>query len=464
MNTFAIDTKILNSRENTKKFSCVNFTQKIWIIEYVVLYLRKIYAVMNKFTNSVSGKIALTGVMALILLIPLEMVKSQIRDRQEALDTSQREVAASWGLPQTLTGPVLQFTYEELGKNASDKIIMEKKTSNLYPRTLHFEIETTTQELHRSIYDIMVYGADVVATGEFVIPESYNKREYTSESVWMGFSDLRGIEGTVDFVLGQETYTLRDGTEAKSDHKKQPRIIGPVELQTAVMDGKTVLPFKLTYRVRGSSSLMVKPYGEITEVRIHSNCPNPSFIGDFLPSEREVSEDGFSARWSVSKINRGSPDDTSFGVNLLKGVTQYQQTTRSAKYGILIILLVFIAGLSLEFLGKKRISLVQYLIIGLSLVLFYALVLSFSEFMPFAVAYGLSSLMTVGALYAYFRGILRGPAWLPATLVAVAYLFCYILIQMETFALLSGTLVLFALLLGVMYLTRNLNLENQTDN
>jgi inner membrane protein len=230
------------------------------------------------------------------------------------------------------------------------------------------------------------------------------------------------------------------------------------------MDGKTVLPFRLTYRVRGSSSLMVKPYGEITEVRMHSNCPDPSFTGDFLPSEREVGEEGFTARWSVSKINRGDPDDTSFGVNLLKGVTQYQQTTRSAKYGILIILLVFVAGLALELTGKKSINLVQYLVIGLSLVLFYALVLAFSEFMPFVVAYSLSALMTVGALFFYFRGILRDhSAWLLTCLVAVAYLLSYILIQMETYALIAGTLVLFALLAGVMYLTRNLNRPEKTD-
>ena len=191
---------------------------------------------------------------------------------------------------------------------------------------------------------------------------------------------------------------------------------------------------------------------------MHSNCSDPSFTGDFLPYEREVSDEGFSARWSVSKINRGDPDDTSFGVKLLKGVTQYQQTTRSAKYGIIIILLVFIAGLSMELLGKKKISLVQYLIIGLSLVLFYALVLSFSEFIPFSVAYGLSAIMTVGALFGYFRGILRDQsAWLLTSLVAVAYLLSYVLIQMETYTLLSGTLVLFALLMGVMYLTRNLN-------
>ena len=186
---------------------------------------------------------------------------------------------------------------------------------------------------------------------------------------------------------------------------------------------------------------------------MRSDCPDPSFTGDFLPSEREVTDEGFTARWSVSEINRGNPDDTSFGVNMLQGVTQYQQTTRSAKYGILVILLVFIAGLAVELVGKKKIDLVQYLVIGLSLVLFYALVLSFSEFMRFPVAYGLAALMTVAALFGYFRGM----AWLLTALVAVAYLLSYILLQMQTYALLAGTLLLFVLLVGIMYLTTNLN-------
>ena len=418
---------------------------------------------MKCVNNSLPLKLALTAVMALLLLIPLAMVKNQILDRQDAFSQSKREVAAGWGLEQTLTGPVLQIDYSEPAKNASGETVMGKKSANIYPQTLKYEIETTTQELHRSIYDIMVYGADVVVTGDFVIPAHYGQKEITGESVCIGLSDLRGIDGEVLFHLADEKYSLREGTDTKNP-QGHPRLMEPVQLEPAVMDGKTVLPFRLTYRVRGSSCLMVKPYGEITEVRMHSNCPDPSFTGDFLPSEREVGEEGFTARWTVSKINRGAPDDTSFGVNLLSGVTQYQQTTRAAKYGILIILLVFIAGLSLELLGKKTISLVQYLIIGLSLVLFYALVLAFSEFMPFVVAYSLSALMTVGALFFYFRGILQDrSAWLLTCLVAVAYLMSYVLIQMETYALIAGTLVLFALLAGVMYLTRNLNRPEKTD-
>ena len=403
-----------------------------------------------KLKDSLPLKIALMGVLALLMLIPLAMIQGQIHDRQRAADSSRDEVAASWGRAQTLTGPVLKLSYDTEVLDKDQKKTTKKATGTVYPRMLSYEIDTQTQTLHRSIYDVLVYGADVVVTGDFVILAYLGEEELTEQVVTMGLSDLRGVEGSVDITLGEQKYAFHSGSSSFLSE--------PIDLDKSLMDGKTVLPFRLTYRVKGSSSLMVRPYGETTEVKMKSDCPDPSFTGDFLPSDREVREDGFTARWSVSEINRGNPDDTSFGVNLLQGVTQYQQTTRSAKYGILVILLVFIAGLAVELVGKKKIDLVQYLVIGLSLVLFYALVLSFSEFMRFPVAYGLAALMTVAALFGYFRGILRDrSAWLLTALVALAYVISYILLQMETYALLAGTLLLFLLLVGIMYLTTNLN-------
>ena len=417
------------------------------------------------FWDSLPVKIALMGILALLMLIPLAMVQGQISERQDSASASQDEVAVSWGRAQTLTGPVLELSYDVEVKDQNQEKTARRETATVYPRSLVYDIDLPVQTLHRSIYDIMVYGSEVEVTGDFVIPSVYSEKELKDQAVSIGISDLRGIDGAVEITLGEQSYSFHSGSGMKKVTytvngvaSGDASLSEPVDLDKALMDGKTAIPFRLIYRVRGSSSMMVRPYGEITEVKMHSDCPDPSFTGDFLPSEREVTEDGFTARWSVSEINRGNPDDTSFGVNLLQGVTQYQKTIRSAKYGILVILLVFIAGLAVELVGKKKINLVQYLVIGLSLVLFYALVLSFSEFMNFSLAYLLAALMTVAALFGYFRGILRDrSAWLLTALVALAYLLSYVLLQMETYAFLVGTLVLFALLVGIMYLTRNLN-------
>ena len=399
------------------------------------------------FKTSLPVKIGFIAIFTLLLLIPLAMVKDQIRDRQYAAEGSQREVAESWGNAQILAGPALAFTYdipvEEKGKMSWKSI-----TETVYPRNLDYDIQLSTQILHRSIYDIQVYGSEILATGDFVLPAGLARDSLSGQTVRIDLTDLRGIDGAVELQLGGQQIPMRSLCE-------------PIALDPALMDGKTVLPFQLRFRLRGSASMMVRPYGETTEVRMHSNCPDPSFCGDFLPTEREITEDGFTARWVVSEINRGRPDATAFGINLLPGVTQYQKTMRSAKYGIIIILLVFVAGLAVELVSKKRISALQYLIIGLSLILFYSLVLAFSEFMSFGLAYFLAALMTVTALFGYFRGILRDRvAWVLTGFVALAYSLSYLLLQMENFAFLAGTLILFVLLVGVMYLTRNLNKED----
>ena len=408
-----------------------------------------------KANTSLFFKIALVAIIALLMLIPLTMVKSLVRERQNYADGCRAEVAQSWGNAQTLSGPAIEFSYDQEETDADGKKVVRHQKKTVYPKDLRYDVAASTQKLHRSIYDVMVYRSEVTAEGSFVIPKEMAGLDLKSAFVTLGISDLRGIEGNVNLSLDGQDYIFSEGSAGGRDEKAHIReALSPDRLR---MDGATVLPFSLHFKMKGSETLSVRPYGELTEVHVHSDCPDPSFTGDFLPSERDVRPDGFDAKWVVSQINRGKPDDTSFGVRMLQPVTQYRQSERSAKYGILIILLVFIAGLAVELVGKKEISLVQYVVIGLSLVLFYALVLAFSEFMAFPAAYALAAAMTTAALLGYFRGILHDrKAWLLGILVALAYAVSYFLLQMETYAFLTGTLILFALLTAIMYLTRNL--------
>ena len=400
------------------------------------------------FFDKLLWKIILMALLSLMLLIPLAMIQEQIRDRKQSADETLGEVSGSWGWAQTLSGPEVTFFRERTEQEKKDKDDGTLVPLAVCPERLVYDVDTRTQSLHRAIYDVMVYTADITASGGFLFPESC--RDYGVKTVFsLGLNDLRGIEGAVSLSIGGREYSVTQGGNGKVSQQ--------IELDPACFGSGQAVPFEIRFRTRGSQGLYFKPFGEVTEVRLRGDCPAPSFDGDFLPSEREVREDGFSASWTVSAINRGRPDETSFGVKLLQGVSQYQQTTRSAKYGILIILLVFVAGLAVELVGKKRIHLIQYLVIGLSLVLFYALLLAFSELMAFWLAYLLAAGMTTAALTGYFRGILKDrTAWLLGCLVAIAYIVCYILLQMETYALVAGTLVLFVILVGIMYFTRDL--------
>ena len=400
------------------------------------------------FSDRLLWKIILMAALSLLLLIPLTMIREQIRERQQNADNSLGEVSGSWGWAQTLSGPEVTFFRERTEQEKKDKDDGTLVPLVVCPERLVYDVDTRTQSLHRAIYEIMVYTADITASGSFLFPESCS--DYGVKTIFsLGLNDLRGIEGAVSLSIGGREYSVTQGGNG--------RVSQEIELDPACLGTGQAIPFEIRFRTRGSQGLYFKPFGTVTEVRLRGDCPSPSFDGDFLPSEREVREDGFTASWTVSAINRGRPEETSFGVKLLQGVSQYQQTTRSAKYGILIILLVFVAGLAVELVSRKGIHIIQYLVIGLSLVLFYALLLSFSELMAFWLAYLLAAAMTTAALTGYFRGILKNrTAWLLGALVAVAYIVCYVLLQMETYALVAGTLVLFVILVGIMYFTRDL--------
>lgn len=393
-------------------------------------------------------KIGLMAVVALLLLIPLSMVKDQVNERWESMRNSLHDIELSWGGEQCLSGPKICFEYESQRKDKDGNTVTDKEEQELYPADLKYAADVETQILHRSIYDITVYNSIIKTSGTFIIPE--NLKGLDKGTLLVSISDLRGIEGAASIDFNGRKY---DFTAANEGRAIETIIDIP---EDAAAEG-TVLPFVMEFRLKGSDAIQFKPVGDMTEIEMTSDCSTPSFVGSFLPTERDVKENGFSAKWIVSQINRGAPESTEFGVQLLQPLTQYQQTTRSAKYGILIIILVFLAGFIVELITKKDINILQYLVIGLSLVLFYSLLLSFSEIMPFWLSYLIAAVMTTLALTGYFKGILKSKlAYLLGILVALAYVINYILLQMETFALLGGTLVLFVCLLIVMYFTKDI--------
>ena len=389
-------------------------------------------------------KVCIISVLALLMGIPLIMVRSQISDREYQHQHSLDDITDSWGHPQTFTGPLIRYEYlKETGEEKEKKTVSE----TIYPDDLKYEVSSTAKELHRSIYDISVYTADLTIQGNFIVDERLASVGYGE--LILGMDDLKGIQGEPAFTLNGKALRIKASSAGvKAD----------ITLDEGAREGD-LIPFQVSLTINGSKSLSFKPAGRITEVEMRSDYPDPSFFGDFLPAERDIRPDGFTAKWSVSQITMASPADNCFGVNLVKPVTQYRQTERAAKYGILIIFLIFIAGFVVEMVSKKPINLIQYMVIGASLVLFYALLLAFSDFLSFGLSYLIASVMTTAALGAYFAGIVKSKwALLLIGLVALAYGIIYILLQMETFAFLAGTLLLFIILCVIMRLTKEMKL------
>ena len=382
--------------------------------------------------------IGLIIVLVLIMLIPLGMIRRQVDERSQNRSATLRDITGNWGGPQTFTGPWISYLYDN-GK--------ESANAGLYPDSLRYVVNCSSQQLHRSIYDVSVFTADLSIQGTFVL-DARLASSHKAELI-LNLNELKGIQGNPSFVLDGKALSVRSGDKG---------IRAEIELPKGAKDGDTI-PFSVTMRIKGSEALMFKPVGNLTEVEMTSDYPDPSFCGDFLPTEREVNADGFTAKWSISRITMASPSSNSFGVRMIMPVTQYLQTERATKYGILVILLVFIAGFVVEMVSRKPINIIQYLVIGASLVLFYSLLLAFSDFLSFGLSYLIASVMTVGALSGYFAGLVKSKwAFLLAGLTALAYGVIYVLLQMETFAFLAGTLLLFIILCVIMFLTRKLKL------
>ncbi|MDP3975907.1 MAG: inner membrane CreD family protein, partial [bacterium] len=205
------------------------------------------------------------------------------------------------------------------------------------------------------------------------------------------------------------------------------------------------------------------------------------FMGGFLPAESNLSDKGFTAHWSVYSFNRGFPQQwttaspslprgalqsSEFGVDLLTTVNTYQQNSRSLKYAMLFLLLTFTSYFLFEVLSKMRIHPLQYLFVGFAMCVFYLLLLSMSEHIAFLSSYLISSAATVVLISLYSVWVLRGKlrALLMAFLLTFIYGYLYVLLQLQDYALLIGSLSLFVVLALVMFLTRKLDWYEVTVN
>ena len=404
---------------------------------------------VNSNAKRTAIKVSLVAVISLLLLIPLAMIKGVIEDRERTKEVVTMEVANSYAKPQTVSAPDL-VSYVVETKTADKK--SEPSGRQTYVADYHsycsqvdYTADVETDILHRSIYDVIVYNSRVKISGKLPVTEkSIVARE---NEFRFKVADIKGFSNPSQLTFGGQSFELRRKSEA---------LVADVVFPKGAKAGDLIY-FAFTFDLKGTESLFFNPSRDgNTTVAISSSYPHPSFQGAMLPNTREVKDDGFNATWSVSSFNSSSYDD--MGVKFVDPANPYQQSMRSAKYGMLIIILVFVAGLLVEFLTRREINPIQYAVIGLSLVLFYSLLLAFSEFMAFVIAYIIAALMTTGALMFYFRAILKSrSAYIFGGFVSIVYALNYMLLQMETYALLTGSVVLFLLLCVVMYLTANMN-------
>ncbi len=428
----------------------------------------------NWMKNSATVKLIIITVLMLLLLIPASMIKNIISEREQRNREAIEEVSKSWATAQEVKGPILTIPVAcEIKKD--EETITQTKYWYVLPEDLHINGAVTPKKLRRGIYDVVVYNSHLAISGKFKLNEPTIRAEtvnflYNEAFLTIGITDLRGIKDKIQVNWNKKTL----GVEPGSRITNQIHSGVTVALPNLSIQNNKAFNFHFTLDLQGSKTLNFVPLGSMTQVELTSPWQSPSFNGNFLPTERKLTPEGFYAEWKVLELNRNFPqswvnksqfkemEQAIFGVDLILPLDNYQKSMRSAKYAAMTIALTFLVFFLVEVLNKKKIHPLQYALVGLGLVLFYILLVSITEHFNFNVAYGISTIAIVLLISLYSISIFRNRKLtliLFSTIIAV-YGFLFVTLQLTDYALLMGSIGLLLILGATMYFTRNIDWYN----
>lgn len=435
------------------------------------------------FFQSTTAKMIMVGFLTLVLLIPLFFVQDLISERSQRKNEVTREVSNLWGSDIQFYGPILKIPYTSYDNyNVTDTktgatTIQKKATTNyayFFPNELTNSSKVIKNEsLKRGIFNPIVFTANMNFKGNFTSPD-FAKLNIAPENIlWdkasiiVKTTNLKSIKSELKVEVNSQKLSFEPQNNDKTDYSL---------LSTSVFDYKSLatndkINFNFNIVYNGSNSLKFIPIGKVTNVSIDSDWQSPSFEGTFASNDttKSISAKGFHADWKVLDINRTFSqqysnvlpdlDDYLFGVKLIETVDEYQQNERVSKYGFLVIGLTFLIFFLIQSISKINIHIFQYSMIGIALIMFYTLLISITEHSSFSLAYGISGIAVVVLITLYSVSILKNkkfPMFI-ATSLSVLYAFIFVIIQMEDYALLAGSIGLFFILAAVMYFSRKID-------
>jgi inner membrane protein len=421
-------------------------------------------------SNKILLKGLITGILILIMLIPTWFVSNLVKEREERQKQIVQEVSSKWASAQRVSGPYISVPYIDTQMGADGKPLIIKRNLVLLPENLNVNGTIIPQPKYRSIYKVMVYKTDIHASGTFNIslPDDLRKEnmDFSKARICVGVTDYKGIEEMISVRFNDKVYNLSPGLP--TNQVDDAGLSAPIMLSAG--DLSRPVAFNSVIKLKGSKGLYFLPLSANSKYQLQSTWNDPSFDGATLPGTSSKAKDsGFTASWSFNQANLpygttltdGSLKNanTSFGVNLIQPADQYAKTMRSVKYAILFIGLTFALFFIIELMQQRPVHPVQYILVGIALVIFYTLLLSISEFIAFDLAYTIAATATVLLITLYAKGHFQ--SWKTAAVFAAVlsslYGFIFILIRLEDTALLVGSIGLFIVLALVMYASRKVN-------
>lgn len=416
--------------------------------------------------ESVTLRIILIVAIIIILLIPLFMIQSLINERQSYRDDAVREVSKSWATAQTIGGPILTLVEKKENIDKEGNMFYTYNRYHYLPDTLNYNVEVIPEKRHKGIYELLLYTAKINISGTIntdTINENFPNQQFDQSFLSVNVSDLKGIQNDPQLKINNSTFSLLPGLKNKDVY--QNGLFADIKLN----EETNKLDFNLELHLNGIDVLSFLPVGNSTVVKVKSDWNNPSFSGTFLPATREINEAGFSANWKVNHFNKSFPQNwegnsenifqSAFGIKFLIPVDEYQKTMRSSKYGLMIIVLTFLSFFMIEVFGKRAIHPIQYLLIGLALVIFYSLLLAISEYLSFDLSYLTASLLVIVLISLYVKSVYKSLKISGIIFITLTtfYGFMYTILLLQDYSLLIGNIALFILLASVMFITRKLN-------
>jgi len=433
---------------------------------------------MKGLKYNIYFKVATIIFIGLVLLIPTSMIEGLIFERENTQKEAISEVSSKWANEQTISGPFVSIPYykyikEFSKKDSVNKIVQVKEYIHILPTELKITGKINPELRNRGIYEIVVYNSKINVSGkfkelnlsEFDIPEKDILFDKARLSV--GIDDLRGIEKGVQLDWNNQKSSFNPGVV--SNDIINSGINATVDVKSNDSLSHT---FSFDLDLKGSQLLYFTPVGKVTDITVTSPWKNPSFNGAFLPDSRTISDAGFKANWNVLHLNRNYPQmwignsysikESSFGIDLLLPVGNYQKTFRSIRYAILFIGFTFLTFFFIEVLNRVFIHPIQYILVGIALIVFYTLLLSISEHLAFNLAFIMAALATLLLIAGYVKAILKSNAltYLLTGILLILYSFIFVIIQLQDFALLIGSIGIFIILGLVMYFSRKIDWYN----
>ncbi len=448
--------------------------------------------------NKLLVKGIITALLILAMLIPTAFVNNLVSERETRQQEVAREVTSSWATEQTLSGPYIYIPYSVKEKDEKEKEIIVLKHLYLLPENLSLIGNVSLEERSRSIYKIQLYRSDIKTNGNFKIniPQDIDiaSLQLKDAKICYNISDFKGIEQKLNILFNGIEYELSPGlptklvetaiptknnTEAEIIKKETSSVVMvkglSASINLSILDFQKPINFSMNLKIKGSNQLHFIPLSGNSNFAISSPWQNPKFDGSNLPSSREVSKKGFKASWAFNNANlpfgtvlkdfNFNTQELAFGVSLLQPTDQYSKTNRSVKYAILFIGLTFALFFIIELLQNKPMHPIQYVLVGLSLVIFFILLLSISEYILFDFAYFIAASATIMLITLYAKSHFKdfATAGIFGTLLGLLYSFIFVLIRLEDSALLIGSIGLFIILGIVMFGSRKINWYNSAD-